>query len=154
MLNPMFWKKVQGQNILGDERLQNAKYLVSKCCLKRIPMVTSILILVLLSWNKTQLMKPKKVKSGIQHRNRALPKNSHIDCDGVQLHQYWTTLPVYVYIYVPRPAINRMERMCQHHGSNQTPALQLEFKTHKSINSLSITYAVEEFFCYQWFQNS
>ena len=28
------------------------------------------------------------------------PPNSPIDCDGVQLHQYWTTLRVYVYIYV------------------------------------------------------
>ena len=26
------------------------------------------------------------------------PKNSPIDCDWVQLHQYWTTLPVYVYM--------------------------------------------------------
>ena len=40
MLNPIFWKKVQGQNILGGNRLQNAKYLVSKCCLKWKPMVT------------------------------------------------------------------------------------------------------------------
>ena len=28
MLNPIFWKKVQGQNILGGEWLQNTKYLV------------------------------------------------------------------------------------------------------------------------------
>ena len=27
-----------------------------------------------------------------------IPQNSPICCDGVQLHQYWTTLPVYVYI--------------------------------------------------------
>ena len=40
--------------------------------------------------------KPKKTKSGIQYRNRALPQISPIDCGGVQLHQYWTTLLVYV----------------------------------------------------------
>ena len=35
MLNLIFWKKVQGQNILGGERLQNEKCLVSKYGLKR-----------------------------------------------------------------------------------------------------------------------
>ena len=30
MLNPIFWYKVQGQNTLWSERLQNAKYLESK----------------------------------------------------------------------------------------------------------------------------
>ena len=35
MLNPTFWKKVHGKkNILRGGRLQNAKYLVSKYCLK------------------------------------------------------------------------------------------------------------------------
>ena len=43
------------------------------------------------------LGKPNKTTSGIQHMNCELPKNSLIDCDGVQLHQYWTTLPVYGY---------------------------------------------------------
>ena len=44
MLNPIFRK-----NFLGGERLQNAKYLVSQCCLKQIPMVTGILVFVYLS---------------------------------------------------------------------------------------------------------
>ena len=88
------------KNILGGKRLQKAKYLVSKWCLKRIPIVTSILILVYLSQSKTQLVKPKKTTSDIQHRNHTLPKNSPIDCDGVQLHQYWTALPVFVNIYM------------------------------------------------------
>ena len=30
---------------------------------------------------------------------RTRKKNSPIDCDGVQLHQYWKTLPVYVYVH-------------------------------------------------------
>ena len=34
MLNPIFLKKVQGQNILGGERLQNTKYLVPKMWFK------------------------------------------------------------------------------------------------------------------------
>ena len=41
--------------------------------------------------------KPKKPKSSTQHRNRALPQNSPIDYDEVQLHQYRTTILVYVY---------------------------------------------------------
>ena len=60
MLNPIFWKKVQGQNILGGERLQNAKYLASKSCLKQIPKVTSILVLHYLSKSKTQLVNQRK----------------------------------------------------------------------------------------------
>ena len=57
MLNSIFWKKVQGQNILGGEGLQNAKLLMTKCCLKQIAMVTSILVLlVYISESKAQLM--------------------------------------------------------------------------------------------------
>ena len=46
---------------------------------------------------------------------------------------------------VPRPVVNGMERMCQRHGSDQTPTLLFESKNHVSINSYYITYAVEEF---------
>ena len=50
--------------------------------------------------------KPKKTKSDIQPMNRALPtqeprtpqKYSPIEYGGVQLHQNWTTLLLYVYI--------------------------------------------------------
>ena len=38
-----------------------------------------------------------------------------------------------------------VERMCQRHGSDQTPTLLFESKNHVSINSYSRTYAVEEF---------
>ena len=62
MLKPIFWKKVQGQNILGCERLQNTKYLVSKCCFKQIPKVTSILVVDYLSESKTQLVNQRKQK--------------------------------------------------------------------------------------------
>ena len=40
--------------------------------------------------------KPKKTKSGIQPRNRALPRNNPTERDGVQLRQYWITLPLYI----------------------------------------------------------
>ena len=49
MLTLIFLQKVQRQNILGGERLQNAKSLVSNCCLKQIPVVISILVFVYLS---------------------------------------------------------------------------------------------------------
>ena len=62
-------RRSRGKNILGGERLQNAKYLVSKCYLKQIPKATGIVIL-------DTIDKPKKMKSGIQPRNRALPRNT------------------------------------------------------------------------------
>ena len=65
MLNPIFWKKVQGKNILGGERLQNTKHLVSKCCLKQIPNVTNILVLDYLSESKTQLVNQRKQKAAL-----------------------------------------------------------------------------------------
>ena len=97
MLNLIFWKKVQ-----GGERLQNTKYLVSKCCLKNTnghkhPSISLFII------EQDTIGEIKE--SDIQHRNRAFPQNSPIDCspidcDGVQLHQYYSTLPVYVYIHI------------------------------------------------------
>ena len=38
--------------------------------------------------------KPKKTKSDIEPRDRALPSNNPIERDGVQLRQYWMTLPL------------------------------------------------------------
>ena len=63
MLNLIFWKKVPGQTILGGGRLQNTKYLlVSKFCSKKIPKVTSILVLDYLSESKKQLVNQRKQK--------------------------------------------------------------------------------------------
>ena len=47
---------------------------------------------------------------------------------------------------VPRPVVNGMERMCQRHGSYQTPTLLLESKNHVSIHLYNTIYAVEEFY--------
>ena len=98
MLNQIFLKKVQGQK--HPRRWEIAEY--------KIPSVKMLLdtntnghkhlSICLFIIEPDTLVKPKKTTSGIQRRNRALPQNSPIDCDGMQLHQYWTTLPVYVYI--------------------------------------------------------
>ena len=84
--------------------------------------------------------------------NRTRIRNAHI-------YIYTHTYIIYIYIYitqsfwtgakvirrkhivrpqvsalVPRPVVNRMERMCQRHGSDQTPTLLFEFKNHVSIH--------------------
>ena len=41
---------------------------------------------------------------------------------------------------VPWPVVNGMERMCQSHGSDQTPTLLFESKNHVSINLYNIIY--------------
>ena len=51
----------------------------------------------------------------------------------------------HVLALVPRPVVNGMERMCQRHGSDQTPTLLFESKNHVSIHLYNIIYAVEEF---------
>ena len=60
--------------------------------------------------------------------------------DGNQGHQEETHHPTHRFRYL----FNGMERMCQRHGSDQTPTLLFESKNHVSINSYNITYAVEE----------
>ena len=46
---------------------------------------------------------------------------------------------------VPRPIVNGMERMCQRHGSDQTPTFLFESKNHVSIHLYNTIYAIEEF---------
>ena len=66
--------------------------------------------------------------------------------DGNQGHQKQNTwFNPQVSALVPRPVVNGMERMCQRHGSDQTPTLLFESKNHVSINLYNKTYAVEEF---------
>ena len=43
----------------------------------------------------------KENNTWLSTQYRAPPKNSPINYDGVQLLQYWTTLPVYVYVSYP-----------------------------------------------------
>ena len=97
------WQRSRGKNILGGGggggggRLQNAKYLVSKSFkqILKVPKHPSIRLFII---EQDPIGKPKKTENGIQPRNRTLSQNSPIDCDGVQLYQYWTTLRVNVYL--------------------------------------------------------
>ena len=56
--------------------------------------------------------------------------------DGNQSHQEetHTSSNPQVSALVPRPVVNGIERMCQCHGSDQTPILMFESKNHVSIN--------------------
>ena len=73
MSNPIFWNKVQGQKHALGEGLYNTKYLVSKCCLKQMPKVTSILVWnwYLSSESETQLVNQRKQNS---YRRNIQPK--------------------------------------------------------------------------------
>ena len=68
-------RRPMGKNILGGERLQNTKYLVSKFCKTNTkghkhPSIRLFII------EQDTIGKPKKTKSGIQPRNRTLPRNT------------------------------------------------------------------------------
>ena len=145
MLNPIFWKKVQGQKHPGrwgivEQQIPNIKVLFkTNAKSHQHPGITLL---------PSEIGKPTKTP--------------HIE-EHIYIYIY-----IYIYIHrasgrkqrssrgntssnrqvsapVPRPVVNGMERMCQRHGSDQTPTLLLESKDHVSINSYSITYAVEEF---------
>ena len=98
MLNPIFWKNVQGQKDPGRWDIAERQIPSVKILFKTNTKGHTHPSIRLFIIEQDTIGKPKKTKSSIQHRNRALPQNNPIDCDGVQLHQYWTTLLVYVYI--------------------------------------------------------
>ena len=106
MLNPIFWKKkVQGQKHPGtweiaERQIPSVKMLYETNTKgHKHPSIRLFII------EQDTIGKPKKTESGIQHRNHVVPKTSPIDCDGVQRHQYWTTLLVYVYMSYNRTPI-------------------------------------------------
>ena len=108
MLNPIFWKKVQGQKFPGRWEIAERQILSVKMLFKtntKGHKHTSIRLFII---EQDTIGKPKKTKSSIQHGSRAFPQNSPIDCDRVQPNQYWTTLLVYVYI---RPITELVYRM-------------------------------------------
>ena len=156
MLNPIFWKKVQGQKHPGRWEIAEPKIPSVKMLFKtnanghNHPTIRYIII------EQDTIGETKENNEWHSTQEPHTPPNSPIDCGEVQLHQYWTTLPVYVsydqnsykecirvdkYIstqsfwtetkviggntssnpqvsaLIPRPVINRMERMCQCHGS-------------------------------------
>ena len=72
MLNPIFWKKVQGQKHPGrwgivQHQIPSIKMFKINTKSHKHPSIG------FLSKNKTQLVNPRKQKSGIKPRNRALP---------------------------------------------------------------------------------
>ena len=191
MLNPIFWKKVQGQKHPGRWGIVEHQIPSIKVLFKTNTKGHKHPSIRILSKSKTQLVNQSK------HKVAFSPGTAH--SPEIQSYRTWwgATSPilndtpvVYIYIYIytsynrtrirnayiyvhiykyrasgreprswggntssnpqvsallPRPAVNGMERMCQRHGSNQTPTLLFESKNHLSINSYNITYAVEEF---------
>ena len=80
-------------------------------------MVTSILVYLFIIEQDT-IGETKENNKWHSTQKPRTAQNSPIDCDGVQLHQYWTTQ---VSVLILRPAINMKDKMCQRHASNQTP---------------------------------
>ena len=101
MLNPIFWKKVQGQKHPGrwemaERQIPNVKIYKTNTKGHKHARIRLFII------EQDTVVKPKKNKKWHSTQEPGTHHNSPIDCDGVQLHEYWTTLLVYVYI---RPII-------------------------------------------------
>ena len=151
MLNPIFWKKVQGQKHPVRWGIVKHQIPSIKVLFKTNTKSHRHASIRLFMREQDTIGKPKKTKSGIQPRNSALPRNTETE---IQKHKAsgWehrssggSASNPQVSAPVPRLVVNgSMERMCQRHGSDQTPTVLFESKTHMSINSYSITYAVEE----------
>ena len=147
MLNPIFWKKVQGQKHPGRWGIVEQQIPSIKVLFKTNTKSHKHPGIKLLTESKTQLVNQRKQDS---------------------YRRAYIYIYIYIYIYrasgreqrssggntssnpqvsapVSRSVVNGMERMCQRHGSDQTPTLLFESKNRVSINSYSITYAVEEF---------
>ena len=134
MLNPIFWKKVQGKKHPGRWGIVEHQIPSIKELFKTNTKGHKHPSIRLLSKSKTQLVNQRKQKVVFSPGTAHSPE--------IQSYRTWwgaaspilNDTPV-VYIY----------RMCQRHGSDQTPTLLFESKNHVSINSYNITYAVEEF---------
>ena len=84
--------------MLGIERLQNAKYIVSEWCLKytnghQHPSISLIII------EQDTIGETKEKGKWHSTQEPRIPKTSPMYYDGVHLNQYWPTLPVYVCAY-------------------------------------------------------
>ena len=74
MFNPIFWKRVQGQEHPGRWEITERQIPSVKMLFKRNikgHKHTSIRLFII---EQDTFSKPKKAESGIKHRNRALPK--------------------------------------------------------------------------------
>ena len=99
MLNPIFWKKVQGQRHPGRWDIAERKIPSVKMLFKtntnghKHPSISLLII------EQDTIGKTKENNKWHSTQEPRTPKNRPpLACDGVQLHQYWTTPPAYVYI--------------------------------------------------------
>ena len=101
ILNPIFWKKIQGQKHPGRWEIAERKIPGVKMLFKtntkghKHPSISRIII------EQSTVGETKENNKWHSTQEPRTPQNSPgIDYDGVQLHQYWTTVPVYVCIYI------------------------------------------------------
>ena len=96
MLNLIFWKNVQGQKHPGRWEIAEHKIPSVKMLFKtntsghKHPSISLFVI------EQDTIGEAKENNKWHSTQELHTPKNSHIDCDGVQLQQYRMTLPVYV----------------------------------------------------------
>ena len=148
MMNPIFWKKVQGQKHPGRWGIVEHQIPSIKVFFKtNVKSHKHPGIKLLSSESKTQLVNRRKQNSYRRahiyiyiytYKQRASGREQSSSGGNISSNPQ-------VSAPVPRPVVNGKERMCQRHGRDQTPTFLFESKNHVSINSYSITYAVEEF---------
>ena len=98
MLNPIFSKKVQGQKHPGRWGIVENQIPSIKVLLKTNTKGHKHPSIRLLSKSKTQLVNQRKQKKWHSaHEPRTPQKYNPIERDGLQLRQYWVTLPLYIY---------------------------------------------------------
>ena len=100
MLNPIFWKKVQGQKHPGRWDIAERHIPSVKMLLKTNTKGHKHRSIRIFSIEQDTVGKPMKQKVEVNPgpppptTTTTTKKNSPFDCDGVQFHQYWTTLLV------------------------------------------------------------
>ena len=92
MLNPIFSKKVQGQKHLGRWGIVEHQIPSIKMLFKTNTKSHKHPSIRFLSKSKTQLVNQRKQKVAFSPGT----EHSPIERDGVQLRQYWMTLPLYI----------------------------------------------------------
>ena len=95
VLNPIFSKKVQGQKHPGrwgivEHQIPSIKMFKTNTKSHKHPSIR------FLSKSKTQLVNQRKQKVAFSPGTA----HSHIERDGVQLRQYWMTLPLYIWYFI------------------------------------------------------
>ena len=95
MLNPIFWKKVQGQKHPGKWGIVEHQIPSIKVLFKTNTKGHKHPSIRLLSKSKTQLVNKENKKWHSAQVPRTPQKYNPIERDGVQLRQYWMTFPLY-----------------------------------------------------------